>query len=452
MDVVPLLPHLPHLIGLTGLLVLSGFFSGSETALCALTQVQIERIRIEKGTTSAIVNFVDNPRRLFITVLFGNNLVNVAFAILMLSFIGNALPYSESIRFVIALALNVSLMLIFGEMTPKTFAIKHAEAFAKITAPLLWGFSVVITPLRELLRRIIDLLVPIFGGHLPPAEHLTATDFKEILNTYHEEALPADEREIVSNILELQDIDAKEIMVPRTEVIAVPTSNTIQETLKQAKEYGFSRIPVYQDQIDNICGIFYVKDFALWRHAAVNSLTIDAFLEKRDQISEVPSSNSLIREPIFVLETRNIGMLLLQLTREKTKMAILRDEYGGVSGIVTSEDIIEQVVGDIVDEHDRDDAPPDFVKRSEEPLLLEASGRMSIRELNQQFELKLNEDDADTIGGYALGLFGRIPSVGESYVNENGIEFEILSTEGNVITNLLIEVPLTDETETEVQQ
>ena len=452
MDVVPLLPHLPDLIGLTGLLVLSGFFSGSETALCALTQVQIERIRVEKGTTSAIVNFVDNPRRLFITVLFGNNLVNVAFAILMLSFIGNALPYSESIRFVIALALNVSLMLIFGEMTPKTFAIKHPESFAKITAPLLWGFSVIITPLRELLRRIIDFLVPIFGGHPPPAEHLTATDFKEILNTYHEEALPPDEREIVSNILELQDIDAKEIMVPRTEVIAVPTSNTIQETLKQAKEYGFSRIPVYQDQIDNICGIFYVKDFALWRHAAVNSLTIDAFLEKRDQISEVPSSNSLIREPIFVLETRKIGILLLQLTREKTKMAILRDEYGGVSGIVTSEDIVEQVVGDIVDEHDRDDAPPDFVKRSEEPLLLEASGRMSIRDLNQQFELKLNEDDADTIGGYALGLFGRIPSVGESYVDENGIEFEILSTEGNVITNLLIEVPITDETETEMLQ
>ncbi len=450
MDVVPLLPHLPYLIGLTGLLVLSGFFSGSETALCALTQVQIERIRVEKGTASAIVNFVDNPRRLFITVLFGNNLVNVAFAILMLSFMGNVLPYSESLRFVIALALNVSLMLIFGEMTPKTFAIKHAESFAKITAPLLWGFSVIITPLRGLLRRIIDFLVPIFGGHLPPTEHLTATDFQEILNTYHEEALPPDEREIVSNILQLQDIDAKEIMVPRTEVIAVPTSNTIQATLKQAKEYGFSRIPVYEDQIDNICGIFYVKDFALWRHAAVNSLTIDAFLEKRDQISEVPSSVSLIREPIFVLETRKIGMLLLQLTREKTKMAILQDEYGGVSGIVTTEDIVEQVVGDIVDEHDRHDAPPNFVKHSEEPLLLETSGRMSIRELNQQFELKLSEDDADTIGGYALGLFGRIPSVGESYIDENGIEFKIIATEGTVITNLFIKAPIADATETEV--
>ena len=448
MEVVPLLPYL---IGLAGLLVLSGFFSGSETALCALTQVQIERLRLEKGGASAIVNFVDNPRRLFITVLLGNNLVNVSFAILMLWLVKRTLPgHTEVLQFATSTAASVLLMLIFGEMTPKSFAIKHAEFFAKIAAPPLWIFSILISPLRSLLRRIIDFLIPIFGGHPSPTEHLTASDLKEILDTYQEEALPADEREIVSNILQLRDIEAKEIMVPRTEVIAAPTSNTVQETLKQAKEHGFSRIPVYQEQIDNICGIFYVKDLALWRHAAIDSLTIDAFLEKRDQISEAPSSTSLIRECFFVLETRKIGMLLLQLTREKTKMAILQDEYGGVSGIVTTEDIVEQVVGDIVDEHDRDDSPPNFVKHSEEPLLLETSGRISIRELNQQFELKLSEDDADTIGGYVLGLFGRIPSVGESYTDENGIEFEITTTEGNAITGLLIKMPVTHGTKTEV--
>lgn len=449
MEVVPLLPYL---IGLTGLLVLSGFFSGSETALCALTQVQIERIRVEKGSTSAIINFVENPRRLFITVLLGNNLVNVAFAILMLSFIGRVLPeeYPEPIRFVIALVLNVFLMLIFGEMTPKTHAIKHAELFSKTTAPLLWIFSIVITPLRALLRRIIDRLVPIFGGHQPVTEHLTASDLIDVLNTYHEEALPSDEREIVSNILQLRDIEAREIMVPRTEVVAISTSNTIQETLKQAKKSGFSRIPVYREQIDNICGIFYVKDFVHWRHTEISRLAIEDFLEKRDQIAETSTNAPLIREPILVLETRKIGALLLQLKREKTKIAILLDEYGGISGIATTEDIIEQVVGDIVDEHDRDESPPEYIQHSEKPLVLEAAGRMSIRELNQQFDLKLSEDDVDTIGGYALGRFGRIPSVGESYTDENGIEFEITETEGNVITSLLIKVPATPETETDM--
>ena len=447
MEVVPLLPYL---ISLAGLLVLSGFFSGSETALCALTQVQIERFRFEKGGASAIVSFVDNPRRLFITVLLGNNLANVSFAILMLWLVKKVLSEStEVLQFTVAAVLSVLLMLIFGEMAPKTYAIKHAETFAKITAPPLWIFSVCISPLRALLRRIIDFLIPIFAGPALDTKHLTSTDFKEIVNTYHKEALPDDEREIVSNILELRDIEAKEIMVPRTEVVAVPTSNTIQETLKQAKDSGFSRIPVYRDQIDNICGIFYVKDLPLWRHAAVNSLTVDTFLQKRDTIPNAPANAPLIREPILVLETRKIGVLLPQLKREKTKMAILLDEYGGISGIVTTENILEQVVGDIIDEHDRDEPLPDFVKHSQEPLLLEVSGRMSIRELNQQFKLKLSEDDADTIGGYAFRIFGRIPSVGEAYTDENGIEFEIIATEGNVITSLFIRQPATPQTETE---
>ena len=435
-------PLLLYLIGLVGLLILSGFFSGSETALCALTRVQIEKIRLKRGTASAIVNFVDNPRRLFITVLLGNNLVNVTFAILILRLVSQEFArFSDLIQFVIATALSVLLMLIFGEMAPKTYAIKHAESFSKITAPPLWIFSVVISPLRALLRKIIDFLVPIFGGHPPPQEKLTTTDLQEFFKAYHEEALPDDEREIMSNILELRDIEAKEIMVPRTEVVAVPTSMTIQETLTQAKEFGISRIPIYREQIDTICGIFYVKDLVQWRHEDVNSLTIDEFLQKRDQVTGIPTHAPLIREPIRVLETRKIGVLLLQLKSEKTKIAILLDEYGGTSGIVTTEDIIEQVVGDIADEHDRDDAAPEFIKHAEDPLVLEMSGRMSIRELNQQFELRLQEDDADTIGGYAIGLFGRIPSVGESQVDENGIEFEITATEGNLITGLFIRVP-----------
>lgn len=436
MEVVPLLPYL---LSLVGLLVLSGFFSGSETALCALTRVQIERLRLKKRGATAIVNFVDNPRRLFITVLLGNNLVNVAFAILMLWVIRRVLPhpaYTEVIQLAAATTFSVLLMLIFGELAPKTFAIKYAEPFASWTAPPLWGFSVVITPVRAVLRKIIDILAPIFGGNFAPSEQLTATDFQNIVDTYHEEALPPDEREIVMNILQLRDIEAKEIMVPRTAVIAVPTSETLHATLSRAKESGFSRIPVYQEQIDNICGIFYVKDLPQWRHLELEALTLEAFLAMRETQPHTPSA-PLIRDPIRVPETRKIGMVLPQLAREKTKMAILLDEYGGVSGIVTTEDIIEQVVGDIVDEHDM---PAEFlyIQHTEEPLLLETSGRVSVRELNQQFGLKLSEEGADTIGGYAFGLFGRIPAVGESSVDDNGLEFEITDIEGNFITRLFI--------------
>ena len=444
-------PLLRYLIGLVGLLILSGFFSGSETALCALTRVQVDKIRLKRGNSSAIVNFVDNPRRLFITVLLGNNLVNVSFAILMVAIISQTFSqYAGLIQFVTATALSVILMLIFGEMAPKTYAIKYAETFARITAPPLWIFSIVITPLRELLRKIIDFLVPIFAGETPPTEELTASDLQGLLKTYHQETLPPDEREIVSNILQLREIEAKEIMVPRTEVVAVSTSNTIQDTLTKAKESGFSRIPVYREQIDKICGVFYVKDFVQWRNEDVNLLTIEEFLEKREHIADVHANAPLIRDPILVLETRKIAMVLLQLKREKTKIAILLDEYGGLSGIVTTEDIIEQVVGDIVDEHDRDDTSHECITHSEDPLVLETSGRMSIRELNQQFDLNIHENGTDTIGGYAVSIFGRFPSVGETHVNENGIEFEITATEGNLITSLFIRVLTSEETNTKI--
>ncbi len=442
MDVVPLLPYL---IGLAGLLILSGFFSGSETALCALTRVQIERIRLEKRGESAIVNFIDNPRRLFITVLLGNNLVNVAFAILMLWLVGQLLPESpEIVQLSTATGLSVVLMLIFGELAPKTLAIKNAENFAAWTASPLWMFSIIISPVRSILRRIIDFLIPIFGGNVAPKEQLTAADFQDIVSTYHEEALPADEREIVSNILQLRDIEAKEVMVPRTEVVAVLTSASIQATLARARESGFSRIPVYRKQIDNICGIFYVKDIPLWQHLPLDSLTIEAFLKmqrRQSPFAHQSEAGTLIREPLLVLETRKIGILLPQLTRKKTKMAILLDEYGGVSGIITTEDIVEQVVGDIVDEHDRAQHLPSkarYIQHSDSPLSFETSGRVTIREINQQFGLNLSEEAADTIGGYAFALFGRIPSVGESLVDDNGVEFEIAATKDNLITSLFI--------------
>ena len=444
-------PLLPYLIGLVGLLLLSGFFSGSETALCALSRVQIEKIRLDRGKSSAIVNFVDNPRRLFITVLFGNNLVNVTFAILILRLV--KLVFSESLPNVyplLALLFSVLPMLIFGEMAPKTFAIKHAETFAKLTAPSLWVFSIFITPLRGLLRIIIDKLIPIFGSQPAPPEELTTTELQEFLNTYHEDTLPPDERKIASNILQLRDIEAKEIMVPRTEVIAVPTSTTIQETLTEAKKSGFSRIPVYRDRIDEICGIFLVKDFVPWRNEGISSLTINEFLNLRVKKPNITSNAPLLREPVIVLETRKIGMLLLQLKDEKTKIAILSDEYGGFSGIVTTEDIVEEVVGDIVDEHDKDDSQCEYIEHSVNPLVIETSGRMSIRALNQLFELKLQDNDADTIGGYAVELYGRFPNVGECSIDDGGIEFEITATEGNIITGLVIRAPIVDGPDIEI--
>ena len=243
---------LPHVIGLGLLLFLSGFFSGSETALCALNKVQIERLRSEKGKNSiAIVNFVDNPRRLFITILLGNTFINTAFATISASLIYSLFREGTSGTAIVTATILITLfLLIFGEITPKTYAIKYAEVFARTTARPLWGFSILISPLRSVLRGITNFLIPLFGGsHIPNEDRITAEDFKAMVNTHEAGALGADEREILGNILELREIEAKEIMVPRTEMVAMETSATIQEVLDKAKEVGLSRIPLYRNRL-----------------------------------------------------------------------------------------------------------------------------------------------------------------------------------------------------------
>ena len=442
---------LPRLIGLGLLLFLSGFFSGSETALCALNRLQIERLRHEKRkSAAAIVNFVDNPRRLFITILLGNTFINAAFTIISASLIYSVFSQGsiESTQgasgpaIVTATILITLLVLIFGEITPKTYAIKYAEGFSRITARPLWIFSVLIYPFRTILRGLTNLLIPLFGGsHIPREERITAEDFKLIVNTHEEDTLQADEREILSNILELRAIEAKEIMVPRTEMVAMDSSATIHEVLDKAREVGFSRIPMYRNQIDNICGVFHIKDLPLWRTADIGNVTVEDFLINRHTFRRTQSEPNLVHPPFFVLETKKIANLLSEFTHEKTKMAILIDEHGGISGLATIEDIIEEVVGDIIDEHDTSLAHPEIIMHPDNSDVIEVFGRVSVRQINQQFNLKIDEGIADTIGGYVLGLFGRIPLVGESQIDEHGIGFEVAAMEGNLIGAVIMNLP-----------
>lgn len=440
---------LPLFLGLGLLLGFSAFFSGSETALCALSKVQIERLRSEaKASSRAIVAFVDDPRRLFITILLGNVIVNIAFstltaALIYALFAGTAEVAGASGMAVVVATLAITIfLLIFGEITPKTYAIQHAEAFARVTARLLWGFSVVITPARALLRWITSVLIPLFGGGgISQEDHVTADDFRAALALREEGALQRDERQMLDNILQLRDIDANEIMVPRTEMIAMPTSSTVEEVLARAKEVGFSRIPIYRDRIDDLLGIFHIKDLPLWSHLDLRSWTLEEFLAKRHEVASKHLENTLVRPPFFVFETKKLTDLFAELTRHRTKIAILLDEYGGVAGAVTIEDIIEEIVGDILDEHDHAPRAPEISPDPENPSRIRLSGRVSVREINHRFRLKIDDAIADTMGGYVLSLFGRVPSTGESTADATGTRFEVVATRGHSITELTMTLP-----------
>jgi len=437
-----------HLVGLSLLLLCSSFFSGSETGLTALSKAQIQRIREDKKKSSgAIVTFLDEPRRLFITVLFGNTLVNMAFVSITGSLIYNDLfkGRSPGLAFLVAVLTQTMLLLIFGEITPKTYAIKHSEKFSRTVAQPLWLFSIIIFPFRRALRILIDTFLPLFGVRaVVDKTPLTADEIRTIVKTTEEHgALDEEEGEIIHNIFELHDIPAKEAMVPRTEMVCLEVSQTIQEAFDMTKQAGHSRLPVYRKKIDNICAIYYVKDMPRWKglkieglgSRSVEQITIEEFISNRETLKELNpgNENTLIRPPLFVFKTKKIGALMREMTKEKQQMAILLGEYGEVTGLITVEDIVEEVLGEIFDEYDKL-SELTIAKDPKDPSSVLVPGFVSLRSVNKRLKLGLDLSVADTIGGYVVNLFGTIPGVGDVVVDKaNGLVFEVLKMAGKRI-------------------
>ena len=436
------------ILGLGLLLLLSAFFSGSETALSALSKIQIQRMRDADGEQrSAVIKFLDEPRRLFITVLFGNTLVNMAFISIMGSLIYDTLfrGQNPAMAYVVVILLVTGFLLIFGEITPKTFAIKHAEKLSRIVALPLWFFSDLIYPFRKILRFITDILLPLFGVHSMIDETpITSEEIRSIVRTTEEHgALDKKEEELLLNIIELHDTKVKEIMVPRIQMVSIEVSETIEAAFQKTKKAGYSRLPVYRDEIDNICGIFYVKDMPRWKDISleilnrknINELTLDEFLNHQNFLNSLnpEHENTLIRAPFFVHLTRDCGSLLAEMTKKNQPMAILLDEFGGVSGTVTEEDIVEEVIGEIMDEYDA--LPPNMIiKDPSDPSSYLVAGSLSLRSVNKDIKLDLDLSVADTISGYVISLFGSIPGAGETYADEhNNVVFEVLKMKGKRI-------------------
>jgi len=242
-------------------------------------------------------------------------------------------------------------------------------------------------------------------------------------------------------------------MIPRTQMVCVEVSRTIKQAFQRAMKAGHSRLPVYREDIDNICGIFYVKDLPRWRDinleklgkGSIEQLTIDEFISHQTLLNNLNPGhqNTLIRPPFFVFKTRDIGTLLREMTLKKQQMAVLLDEFGGVIGLATGEDIIEEVVGEIVDEYD---ALPEkkIVRDPTDKSSFLVPGSLSLRSVNRQLKLKLDASAADTIGGYVIGLFGSIPEAGATQVDaQKKIQFEVLKMEGNRIDLLKIRIKKT---------
>ncbi len=428
-----------HFIGLAFLMVCSSFFSGSETALTAFSKVATQRIKGDKKRTSRyIVKFLDEPRRLFITVLFGNTVVNMAFVSITGSLIFNNLFKGENpgLAYIVAILIETIILLIFGEITPKTYAIKHSERFSRAVAQPLWLFSSIIYPFRRPLRLLTDMLLPLFGVRSMAEETpLTEEEIRAIIKVTEDHgALDEAEGELIHSIFELHDITVKEAMIPRTEMVCVEVTKTIQEAFDITRDAGHSRIPVFKENLDNICGIFYVKDMPRWKGLkqedlggkSFEQLTIAEFLSQTETLEKLNPENvgTLIRAPLFVYESKKIGALMRQMDRERQQMAILLDEYGGVAGLITGEDIVEEVLGEIFDEYDKL-SEMTISQDSKDPMSFLVPGFANLRSVNKQLRLEIS--GADTVGGYVTKLHGAIPNEGDVITdNSNRLVFEVI--------------------------
>ena len=422
---------LPHFAGLVCLLLLSSFFSGSETALCALSRARVRRLRDSAGHAGkAVARLLAAPAQLFMTVLVGNTLVNVALSSIIAALAIKLLPQSG---LYIAILVSTFLLLVFGEVTPKTFAVRSAEDFSLFTSRPLLLFQWLISPARWILLHISNLILALLGLRGAHSERpMTMEEFDADLQSALDDGIMTpQEAYIIRRISEMTQIDAKEIMVPRTRIVAADQRTTIGELIQLARRARRWRIPIYDGGVDNICGVLHFKDLPAWRTHNIERLTVEQFIQLRDQMA-TPPAFPLIRSVLLVPQSQWIDVLLAQMRRQGAHLAVLLDEYGGTAGLVSLEDILQEVVGEIIE-----DQSPEQTATRLQTEGLRLLGRSRIRQVNRRLGLNIPIGEADTIGGYVLSLFGDLPSAGDS-IRDGQLHFRVLRVSGRCIDAVLL--------------
>ena len=393
-------------------LILSSFFSAAETAFTSLNKIHL-RSMLDKKVKNAdkVEKILDSPQKLLNTVLIGNNLVNILASTLATSV---AIKLSNNNNLILALsaAFVTFLILVFSEVTPKNFASQNPDKIALKTVDMIMFFAWILMPVVFLLNLVTNGFLILFGmKQEKKVPVVTESDLKTIVNVGHEEGiLKVDEKEMINNVFEFGSSTAKDIMIPRTDVIAINLTADYKDIVDLFKNEGLSRIPVYDESIDNIVGILYLKDFVF--NADKSNFGLKKYL----------------RKPFFTYEYKPIRELFKIMRVKKIPMAIILDEYGGTSGIITIEDLVEEIVGDISDEYDENEKQIELIKENEYII----DGSTKIDDVNQELHINLKSEEFDTIGGYLVGVLGYFPKANK-VIKTDGLEFIIECVEKNRI-------------------
>ncbi|TDX51061.1 hemolysin family protein [Orenia marismortui] len=385
-------------ISLLILLLLSGFFSSSETALMSVDKIEIRHLKQEGNKKAMVVDrLLNKPNQLLTTILVGNNLVNIAASSIATAL---AIDIFGTKGVGIATGVVTLFVLIFGEITPKSFANKESEKVSMMVARYIELFYYLLAPLIKFLTIVTSFVMKKSGANQMPKPFVSEEEIRRFLAVGEQEGvIETDEKQMINSIFEFDDTNVKEIMVPRIHMACVEINDSLDELIDIIINLGYSRIPVYNDTVDNIVGVVYAKDL-------LNLLKKDNY--------EV-DIQKIMRPAYYIPETKKVDNLLTEFRKEKIHMAIILDEYGGTAGLVTIEDLLEEIVGDIQDEYDEEEK---WIKVFNEDEIL-IDGRVDIDEINEILEIDLPEEDYETISGFILSMLGYVPKAGEWIEFEN---------------------------------
>jgi putative hemolysin len=396
-------------------LFLAASSAAAETALTSVSRIKIRKLA-EEGDPRAqrVLRMLERPQNVLSTILVVSNV-----SVIVASTTATILAISVFVKFgeVISTILLSFIVLVFCEITPKTIAIQNPEVWAKRLAAPVENVAFVLRPVIAALTFITTGLVRLIGGRpVRRGPFITEDELRLLVEVGEQEGvLEEEEREMIHNVFELADTSVREIMVPRIDMVTIEGTDTVEEAMDLIVQGGQSRIPVYDGTIDNIIGVLYAKDL----------LRIMRTQQHPDQVSE------LVRPAYFVPESKRLDDLLRELQQQHVHIAIVIDEYGSVSGLVTIEDLVEEIIGDIQDEYDREELLLERISDNE--YLVDA--KISLDELNEELHTDLSSEDYDTLGGFVYGLLDKIPTVGDT-VDAGGFTMTVVSTRGRRVTKV----------------
>ena len=413
-----------QIITLIILVFLSGFFSSAETAYSTVNRVRIRTLAQENNKGAIRVSeILDRYGKMLSAVLIGNNIVNLSASSVATTF---AIKIWGSYTVGIITGVLTFVILIFGEIIPKTWAMQRAEKITLAYSRIIHLLMIVLTPIIFIVDKLSDWILRLL--HISSDGNtfsITEKELKTYVDVSHEDGvIESEERELIYNVFDFGDTVAKDIMIPRIQMTTVPLDATYQELLSTFQDSMFTRIPVYDDDPDNIIGVVNIKDFILVKDT------------EKFQLKKI------LREAYYTYEYKSVSDLLMEIREKSLSIAFVLSEYGATVGMITMEDMIEELVGEIRDEYDADEEEL-IQETGDGQYLVEA--QMKLDDINDALDIELDSEDYDSVGGLMIENLERLPQDGETIVLDNGITLQADGVQDNRIVKVLLTLPAPDE-------